>query len=724
MRAAPKGEVDRATLEAFLQLKESNPFDSHCVNTPDDSDVVNVPDVHRSEFDQIKFLIFESLRLHHSKGIVLWGEAGIGKSHLLGRLHAWSSTNKRALFAFLHNVQASPENMSAYVLKCVLSQLAAIHGDPATSRLYLLISGVVKRAIRSYGDERRVPSSEAKARYNKFVRSLSRDDHATYDDQSILSVLYSFFDTVYRSSGATDLERENLIQPIVRWLSGERIDAEQARLAGLPFGADLGGMDDQRRERVLLTLSEFARVCGQPFVICFDQVDNMEREQVAALTRFAHTLLDHSKNLVVITAGLHERLTDFAREKTIKTSSWDRVAQEQIQLQRIHKRGFDQVRELIAVRLEGFFNTRLEAAVHPEQTVRRIKELRSSDPLFPMGSDWWNEVIGDAVEVRPRDVINWARTRWRQLQFDSAEGAGDVDGASKLAPATSDEEKIDAVVGQKVDESWQQRINDPSSLPPDDDNLCALLVRVLQGYEDPGFRFARVERGSNGGNQVPTFDLLLEKTSDNGFPERIGIKFLVDGSAATALRKILESPVPLERQMVVADDRRPLRLGATGDQYLEDLKTKGRYFFCEFELPFVQYALLETLVSVEGAVGELEFESGGQPRTITRPELFESYRRQGFHAEISLLRELLEPVPDPPRAIGEIIRNEIRRKLKLDERISPHDAALVCIGRGVDHEYDQVIEWVGLIAEQMSKEGLVSISRTSDGVLIRRPGKA
>ena len=76
--------------------------------------------------------------------------------------------------------------------------------------------------------------------------------------------------------------------------------------------------DDQEVEQVLLALARLALVSEQPFVLCIDQVDNLDPDKLKPLARFLHALLDHA----VEPAGHHlGREADPARVSRRRTSS-------------------------------------------------------------------------------------------------------------------------------------------------------------------------------------------------------------------------------------------------------------------------------------------------------------------------------------------------------------------------------------------------------------------
>src|SRR4051794_14746520 len=73
----------------------ANPFLDNRVNGPSARDV-DVGSIHRAAFDRLLTLAREAHQARRGIGAVLWGEAGIGKSHLLSRLGRWAGQGARA----------------------------------------------------------------------------------------------------------------------------------------------------------------------------------------------------------------------------------------------------------------------------------------------------------------------------------------------------------------------------------------------------------------------------------------------------------------------------------------------------------------------------------------------------------------------------------------------------------------------------------------------------
>ena len=95
-RASGDAGTDR--LNEFVHVVETrNPFLDNRINGPSANDV-DVDAIHQAAFARLTRLAREACDSRRGVGVVLWGEAGIGKSHLLSRLGAGPiATNKRAL---------------------------------------------------------------------------------------------------------------------------------------------------------------------------------------------------------------------------------------------------------------------------------------------------------------------------------------------------------------------------------------------------------------------------------------------------------------------------------------------------------------------------------------------------------------------------------------------------------------------------------------------------
>src|SRR5262249_34455663 len=109
--------------------------------------------------------------------------------------------------------------------------------------------------------------------------------------------------------------------------------------------------------------------------------------------------------LLVVIAGIQATLLRWRDERVIQDSAWDRLAQFTVSLQRVPTA---ETRRIVAARLERFLPPSLDLDGVPD----RLRE----DPLFPLGSAWLDGRLGDKIDLRPRDLINWACEAWQQEQ--------------------------------------------------------------------------------------------------------------------------------------------------------------------------------------------------------------------------------------------------------------------------------------------------------------------
>src|SRR5437588_6427346 len=107
----------------FEHVRYTNPFDVNRVGESSFAESDAEP-VHHAAYAQLLDLARKAHKQHLGIGALLWGEAGIGKSHLLARLGRWAGAdNRQAVFVYLSNLQAAPEQLPRSVLRRTVSIL-------------------------------------------------------------------------------------------------------------------------------------------------------------------------------------------------------------------------------------------------------------------------------------------------------------------------------------------------------------------------------------------------------------------------------------------------------------------------------------------------------------------------------------------------------------------------------------------------------------------------
>jgi hypothetical protein len=641
------------SLENFFErVGASNPFTANRINGPSETDI-DVPQIHERAFERLVALAQEARAEGRGLGAVLWGEAGTGKSHLLSRLWRWAQQDKHACPVYLHNLQASPENLPRSLLKSVVSILTLGRVNRfAETPLFRLVNAFLREALQ-YETTLQYSWEYAVRAYGHLIDQLCAADpsRAALIDRTVYAILFRFYRSAYLARTGQDDER--VAGLAVRWLGGDFLDAEEAKQLDLPPSGmpdepvSLG--DNQRIKQVLATLTRMAGSRRQPFLLCFDQVDNLDVEQAAALARFLEALVDSAVNLLVVVTGIQASLLEWRGNKVIQDSAWDRLAQFEIPLQRITAA---EGCTIVAARLQRF----LEPFAELEPIRRRVRE----DPLFPLGKPWVEDFLTDKIDVRPRDVLTWAREGWRREQeiLRKIGGAHWLAGwgtrrradGTPLEPTVEQlHHAIDQKVAQKMAELKAQRQAEPYTLAPNAENLAGLVYALLEQCQQagcPGFALEveRVPMPKHGTR--PPYDLLVRQR--RGAEEiDTGLLFLTTRSAQSAtvaLRRLIRDADPPRRVFLITDERPALPLGVIGKEYYEELRQSRGTDFRHIEVTFDQYAELDALQAVVGLgrSGDLEIElPGGQPRRVSEKEVLESHQRQRRYLAAAVLRELL-----------------------------------------------------------------------------------
>jgi len=640
----------------FASVRSLNPFVDNRVNGLS-VDSVDVDDIHRAEFERLTALAREACDLRRGHGAMLWGEAGIGKSHLLSRLVRWAECDRQGVAVYLHNLQASPENLPRSLLKSVVSILARgqVRGFGRTP-LADLTFGFVKEAL-NYDASVKHPWPVVEQGYSRLIDRLSDEDpsRAALVDRTVYNVLYRFFHSAYRAAKTRD---ERVAALAVRWLSGDYLDPAEGRQLCLPPGRTpdepVALTDNQQIKKVLVALSRMALSRNQPFVLCFDQVDNLDDEQAAALSRFLEALIDSAPNLLVVTAGIQASLLRWREIKVIQDSAWDRLAQFEVHLLRLTPQ---ESRRIVAARLEK--------VIQPFVSLEPVRQRSQQDELFPLGRAWADEFFRDKIDLRPRDVLNAARESWRRQQEALRKLSGPawllswdrpatITGEGKVETVEPTEaqirEAIDSKVAQMLADHCDQRRQQPDALAPDADNLAGLIAALLK--QCPGLDIDRPPSGTSD-REFPFNLVVRHRATAKSTEARTGILFLPSGHATstTAALRWLVRATDLGRVLLVTEQRRPLVFGtqrdAKGRKYYEELRHRDRAFFRHIDLTFEEHVQLDALQAIVGMArsGDLEIDQPyKKPRQLSEQEVIESYRRQGKYLSLPIVCDvLIEP---------------------------------------------------------------------------------
>jgi AAA ATPase domain len=635
------------------QILAGNPFTDNRVNGPA-AGLADAHDIHHSGFDRLTDLALEARDQRRGLGAVLWGEAGIGKSHVLARFGRWAEENDHACFVYLHNLQASPDGLPRSLLKTVVSILTngwvdRFHRTP----LFRLVANFAHEAFGYPPDGSRTWREIERAYFRLVDQESARGaTHAALADRTVYRVLLRFFHSAYAAKQGQG--NDGAAALAVRWLSGDFLDPAEAERLRLPPGAvrhePIRLADNQQIKAVLVAFCRLALAARQPFLLCFDQADNLDDAQMAALARFLEALIDAAPNLLVVTAGIQSSLLHWRSTKVIQDSAWDRLAQFEVSLQRVRPA---EAERIVAARIAGYLGSLCDD--------EPLRDLLTSDPLFPLGHVWQTEFLGDRIDLRPRDVLNWAREGWRREQeklirdggaeWSATWGERDIiPPVEKPALTTEEMQKaVERRVTRQIDEQQAQRRAHPASLPPDGERLLGLIRSLLEQCRQVSHEYAIAAIEEQPGTPATRrlFDLLLRRRLGD-WEQVARLLVVVTAAPVTAagfLRRLLRAAASPGQLVLVTDQRRPLPLGAKGQEYLNKLKQGSPGRFRHVELTFADILTLDALQAVVGQArsADLEVEIGGRSLALTEADVMEALHRLGLYRSAPLLRDLLAP---------------------------------------------------------------------------------
>jgi hypothetical protein len=728
----------------FERVRTTNPFLSNRVDRALDPSLLDVSAIHEAAFERVVGLGRQAFAENRGVGVVVWGEAGVGKTHLLARLNRWPVERPAACPVYLHNLQASPERLPRYVLRSVLSALTRGQVRPfAQSPLFSLMNAALAAALNPDGKARGT-WGEIEAAHAKLVARLAARDPSggVLFDRIAHDTLFSFYRHAHPSQRGAG---EGLAALAVRWLAGDTLHLGEARHLGLPLQGNpadpVSLADNQHIKQVFVALTQVARAAGRLFLLSLDQVDNLDTEQVRALSRFLHDLLDSAGNLLIVTTGVQNTLLRFLDHGIITETSWDRIGQFTVPLGRLRR---EQGWELLRAHLLRF--------LEPVRGVKEVEERLRQDPLFPLGVAWFDARLRDLPDFRPRDLLGWAGERWQRLQDELAATSGEIwihhtaeDGKPPPPPPRDPQEILDEAVTQKVAEYRARFLSEMAPPPFEEDRVVGLLDAALKGCQDGPYRLRGYRRHllPKSGPR-PAYDLTVEQAGAPGStPLRVGVRVLAaenSKSVTTVLERIGADTQPPGRVLLLTDERQNLPLGPKGAEWLQDLEARGPQGFRRIAVSPPQLADLEALQAVVGLAraGDFEIELGaGQRKAVTEDDVIASHRRAGRYPANSLLRELLggevpapspapDPAPVPVKLDEQDARQFVAAQTALSGQVSLDELAVLYTEQhrgGGQPPLDLAACRAALrqVALRLADEGLLQVANQGDGLSLRPP---
>lgn len=462
-----------------------NPFVSNRVDSAWDPDTVDVETINRTAFECCTETIENVRETGQCRGLLLCGEPGSGKTHLLQRLRRHIQRDDRDYFVYVPPV-SGPERFFRDLLRQTVQDLVGVRPGSASTQLETLVvrellnsdTGTQSTASTIWNNVRRhmnIPSRKGSGSKAKLTPSLFWADVRKRNPPGealfawLEGPMQRLCDRLQLDPEVTLVLRHFLAQhcrnDAYRWLLGKSVP--EAVIERLGVGGTIDA--DADALYVLVTLS---RLMGRSsvFVLAFDQLEGLqvEPQDQLGLQAFATGLVKlfvECRNIAAISCS--QTYTKLDMERAVPPAHMHRLAQDQGALTRLES---GSAMELVAARL----------AKVPEIMEAR-KVLGEADSLWPMRREQIKAMItAGGIPVRQLlDFCGERFERWRR---------GEAIEAENVLPSNSPHERVEnpgsgeqraAESFEGLDEIWEEHIDKEAAQPLDEGVFADGLLKLI-----------------------------------------------------------------------------------------------------------------------------------------------------------------------------------------------------------------------------------------------------
>ncbi|WP_341529726.1 AAA family ATPase [Nostoc sp. UHCC 0302] len=253
-------------------IKQSlNPFDNFAAGNfwEEQEPFPTVDSIHQEALTQIQSVLDQIGQDHQTRTMILYGDAGVGKTHFMGRLK--QKLNNEAFFVYIEPFPQS-DHIWRHILRHTVDSLVNAPAGQADSQLILWLKSFLSTIRHDLQSEQQGLVDRIKGFFGKTKIDANADRKLFIDilKKTIgTKGIYNaneFFGVLY------DLTNPDLNSLACEWLKGDGLDEES--LKKLQINKSIDNEDTARG-----ILGNFSKISGktQPIVLCFDQLDNIAR---------------------------------------------------------------------------------------------------------------------------------------------------------------------------------------------------------------------------------------------------------------------------------------------------------------------------------------------------------------------------------------------------------------------------------------------------------------
>ena len=377
-----------------------NPFLVHQIDASARLPAGDVPELHAGVVDKCKANIAQTRHSGQSLGLLVVGEAGSGKSHMIARLRRNLVPDTRAILAAIILHGAFSGRLWRHVRERLVSELLSeipseIKGTNGLLRI--LHNRFPKWAAAAQGGgllDWLIGKSKTVGSLQPHLEDFAKNNSLDYAFMKVLPKV-----------GDADLSL-----PARMWLKGEQLSTADLARLGLPPASQTDLEQEQSARKVVLSLLELA---GTPttVVLCFDQVeslqagtlDTMSMRQFATL---ANELISMPGPRVVMTFIRPSQQVEM--QKAVEIANMQRIAQDRASIPPLT---WEQSIHVVRSRLEA------------EPTCRAARMDHADNPDWPLGKAFLEKTFRENKrDLTPRHLIMACRNEFdRLVRRDRAE---------------------------------------------------------------------------------------------------------------------------------------------------------------------------------------------------------------------------------------------------------------------------------------------------------------
>jgi GTPase SAR1 family protein len=370
--------------------REVNPFDLITIRPTNFWDekqdsALTVYSIHQEAITEIESILDLIATDHRSRSILLVGDAGSGKSHLLGRLK--HTLNPKAFFAYILCDWFDSGNIWRHILRYTIDSLIQVPEKQQESQLMIWLKSLsaftkrnLKQRIFNDGIWNLLQSDR-----QKFIKHLKE----TYKQARIYNPDV-FFGILH------DLTNPELYPLACEWLKGDELSEESMQILKIKNCIDT---EDSAKN----ILANFGRISTetQPIVLCFDNLDTMPK--------LPDGLLELQPFLDVNTTIHGENLKNFLVIISVITQTLNRNEKQIQQADRARIDKLVKLKDIILEQAEALWAYLLKSLHQKADPQPKLQ-------IFPLTQQLLQENFPGG-KTKPRTVLNLGKQEYQKYKF-------------------------------------------------------------------------------------------------------------------------------------------------------------------------------------------------------------------------------------------------------------------------------------------------------------------